>query len=132
MKRPEIERSEYLERQGRARGLARDGRFDAIVAWSRGGSTQDHYADVFYLTGFYTHYPFIPDLPARWRARGHTALFLPVNGPSTLLVDVASRQAPEPVADDIEDVIMSLVKDRRGQAGKAGHIRRTADGWSTG
>jgi ectoine hydrolase len=113
MRQPEIERSEYLERQERARALARHQGFDAIVAWSRGGSTQDHYADVYYLTGFYTHYPFIPDLPSRWRARGHTALFLPVNGRSTLLVDVARRQEPEPVADCIEfseDIITSLVR----------------------
>ncbi len=104
---------EYIERQKRARALAREKGFDAIVAWSRGGSTQDHYADVYYLTGFYTHYPFIPDLPPVWRARGHTALVLPVDAASTLLVDVARRQPPEPVADRVEfteDIVGSLAE----------------------
>lgn len=45
--------------------LARERGFSALVAWSRGGSTQDHYADVYYLTGFYTHQPFIPAEPGR-------------------------------------------------------------------
>jgi Xaa-Pro dipeptidase len=52
-----IERTEYDARQAAARELARERGFSALVAWSRGGSTQDHYADVYYLTGFYTHHP---------------------------------------------------------------------------
>jgi hypothetical protein len=43
--------------------------------------------------------------PAPGRRAGpqwQTALFLPVNGRSTLVVDVAPRQEPEPVADYIE------------------------------
>jgi hypothetical protein len=75
-----IERTEYDARQAAARELARERGFSALVAWSRGGSTQDHYADVYYLTGFYTHQPFIPDESGRWRAHGHTALVLPVDG----------------------------------------------------
>jgi hypothetical protein len=55
-----IERTEYDARQAAARELAREHGFSALIAWSRGGSTQDHYADVYYLTGFYTHQPFIP------------------------------------------------------------------------
>jgi Xaa-Pro dipeptidase len=66
-----IERTEYYARQAAARELAQERGFSALVAWSRGGSTQDHYADVYYLTGFYTHQPFIPDEPGRWRARPH-------------------------------------------------------------
>jgi hypothetical protein len=66
-----IERTEYEARQAAARKLAQERGFSALVAWSRGGSTQDHYADVYYLTGFYTHQPFIPDEPGRWRARPH-------------------------------------------------------------
>jgi Xaa-Pro aminopeptidase len=108
----QIEHSEYEARQEAARELARERGFSALVAWSRGGSTQDRYAEVYYLSGFYTHYPFIPDEPGgRWRARGHTALVLPVDGPSTLLLDVAQRQDPQPTAGHLlltEDLIASL------------------------
>src|SRR4051794_40600805 len=45
--------------------------------------------------------PFIPDVSEVWRARGHCALALPVDGPSTLILDVMRRQAPEPIADNI-------------------------------
>jgi Xaa-Pro dipeptidase len=106
-----IERAEYDARQAAARELARQHGYSALVAWSRGGSTQDHYAEVYYLTGFYTHQPFIPDEPGRWRAHGHTALVLPVEGPSTLLVDMTELQDPKPVADRLryaEDLVESL------------------------
>jgi Xaa-Pro aminopeptidase len=108
-----IEHTEYEARQAAARKLAQERGFSALVAWSRGGSTQDHYADVYYLTGFYTHQPFIPDEPRRWRAHGHTALVLPVDGPPTLLVDMTQVQDPKPVADRVrvtEDLVESLAK----------------------
>jgi Xaa-Pro aminopeptidase len=106
-----IERTEYEARQAAARKLAQERGFSALVAWSRGGSTQDHYADVYYLAGFYTHQPFIPDEPGRWRAHGHTALVLPVDGPGTLLVDMTELQDPKPAADRVlctEDLVESL------------------------
>ena len=106
-----IERTEYHARQRAALGLARERGFSAVVAWSRGGSTQDHYADVNYLTGFYTHQPFIPDEPGRWRAHGHTAFVLPGDGPATLLMDMTELQDPRPVADRVhltEDLVGSL------------------------
>ena len=107
-----IERTEYDARQAAARKLARERGFSALVAWSRGGSTQDHYADVYYLTGFYTHQPFIPDEPGRWSAHGHTALVLPLDGPGTLLVDMTELQDPKPAADRVryaEDLVESLI-----------------------
>jgi hypothetical protein len=106
-----IERTEYYARQAAARELAQERGFSALVAWSRGGSTQDHYADVYYLTGFYTHQPFIPDEPGRWRAHGHTALVLPSYGPTTLLMDMSEVQDPKPAADRVritEDLVGSL------------------------
>jgi hypothetical protein len=106
-----IERTEYYARQAAARELAQERGFSALVARSRGGSTQDHYADVYYLTGFYTHQPFIPDEPGRWRAHGHTALVLPSYGPTTLLMDMSEVQDPKPAADRVritEDLVGSL------------------------
>jgi Xaa-Pro aminopeptidase len=107
-----IERTEYDARQAAARKLAQERGFSALVTWSRGGSTQDHYADVYYLTGFYTHQPFIPDEPGRWRAHGHTALVLPADGPGTLLLDMTELQDPKPAADRVrytEDLVESLI-----------------------
>src|SRR5215213_11378726 len=107
-----IERTEYDARQAAARELARERGFSALVAWSRGGSTQDHYADVYYLTGFYAHQPCIPDYPGRWRAHGNTALVLPVDGPGTLLLDMTELQDPKPAADCVrytEDLVESLI-----------------------
>src|SRR5919112_3963180 len=106
-----IERTEYFARQAAARELAQERGFSALVAWSRGGSTQDHYADVYYLTGFYTHQPFIPDEPGHWRAHGHTALVLPVDEPTTLLMDMTELQDPKPAADCVrytEDLVEAL------------------------
>ena len=106
-----IEHTEYKARQAAARKLVQERGFSAIVAWSRGGSTQDHYADVYYLAGFYTHQPFISDEPGRWRAHGHTALVLPVDGPGTLLVDMTEVQNPKPAADRVRvtaDLVESL------------------------
>src|SRR5215212_7391189 len=106
-----IEPTEYGTRQAAARKLAREHGFSALVAWSRGGSTQDHYADVYYLTGFYTHQPFIPDEPGRWRAHGHATLVIPSYGPTTLLMDMSEVQDPKPVADRVritEDLVGSL------------------------
>jgi Xaa-Pro dipeptidase len=107
-----FERTEYDARQAAARELAREHGFSALIAWSRGGSTQDHYADVYYLTGFYTHQPFIPDEPGHWRAHGHTALVLPLDGPGTLLVDMTELQDPKPAAERVrftEDLVESLI-----------------------
>jgi Xaa-Pro dipeptidase len=108
-----IERTAYYARQTAARELTQERGYSALVAWCRGGSTQDHYADVYYLTGFYTHQPFIPDEPGRWRAHGHTALVLPVDGPGALLLDKTELQDPKPVADRVrvaEDLVESLIE----------------------
>jgi Xaa-Pro aminopeptidase len=68
------------------------------VAFSRGGGTLDRLADVFWLTGFVTNQPFVPDLPGHWRAAGHAAFVLPVDGEATLVVD-SERLPSAPTAD---------------------------------
>lgn len=102
---------EYRSRQAALRELARGMGLDLAVAWSRGGGTQDHSADVLYLTGFYTPQPFVPDLAAgspggsgrdwRWRAAGHAAAVVETDGPVTAVVDNGNLQDPQPVADAV-------------------------------
>jgi Xaa-Pro aminopeptidase len=102
-----IEAEEHRERQNALRRLAREDDLDAVVAWSRGGGTQDRSADVLYLTGFYTPQPFVPDLPAvrtdewRWRAAGHAAAVVETEGPATVIVDGERLQDPPPAADSM-------------------------------
>ncbi|MFI7638324.1 M24 family metallopeptidase [Nonomuraea sp. NPDC049400] len=82
---------EYAARQeAMRRRAAREG-FHGVVAWSRGGSGQDRYADVHHLTGFYQHQPFVPDAPGHWRARGHAAVVLPVDVPPAISNGHAAR-----------------------------------------
>ncbi|NRQ35298.1 aminopeptidase P family protein [Nonomuraea sp. NN258] len=91
-------REEYERRQDELRRLAAGAGLRGVLAWSRGGSTHDHYADVYYLTGFYQHQPAVPDEPGRWQAQGHAALLLPVDGPALLLTGDGESQDPQPAA----------------------------------
>jgi Xaa-Pro aminopeptidase len=56
--------------------------------------------------------PVEPARSGRWRAHGHTALVLPVDGPGTLLMDMTELQEPKPATDRVrytEDLVESLV-----------------------
>jgi Xaa-Pro dipeptidase len=104
---PRISDAEFRDRQVRARELAKVRGFSALLVWGRGGTTQDRYADLYYLSNYYSQYPLIPDEPGRWRARGHGALILPVRGRSSLIVDMSAFRDDLAVADDVlysEDV----------------------------
>ncbi|MFG1703141.1 M24 family metallopeptidase [Nonomuraea sp. M3C6] len=117
---------EYHERQAAMRRLAARSGLRGVVAWSRGGSAQDHYADVYHLTGFYQHQPFVPDAPGRWRAQGHAAVVLPVDGPALLLTDTAALREPRPAASlrTAPDLVDALADQLRASmpAGRIGLI----------
>jgi Xaa-Pro aminopeptidase len=98
---PRIERSEFRERQERARHLGTERGLQGLLVWSRGGGSQDRFADVYYLAGYYPQYASIPDEPQRWRARAHAALVLPVDRPATLIVDVPALRDDVAVADEV-------------------------------
>jgi Xaa-Pro aminopeptidase len=88
MSKPTIPAEEFAVRRGRAVAAARSRKLDALLVCSRGGGTLDRYADVLYLTNFYTHFPFIPDFKDNWSARAHTFLVLPVDSQPRLVIDV--------------------------------------------
>ncbi|MVA99417.1 M24 family metallopeptidase [Nitratireductor sp. CAU 1489] len=83
-----IPAEEFSARRQRASAAAKERGLDALLVCSRGGGTLDRYADVFYLTNFYTHFPFIPDFANNWSGRAHTFLVLPVGGDPRLVIDV--------------------------------------------
>jgi Xaa-Pro aminopeptidase len=93
--------AEFRTRQDRARELAAAAGLAGLIVWSRGDSTQDRYAEVYYLANYYPHYAFVPDQEGRWRARGHGAFLLPVDGPATLVVDVAAFRDDLAAADEV-------------------------------
>jgi Xaa-Pro aminopeptidase len=88
MSNPTIPAEEFAGRRQRAVAAAQGRKLDALLVCSRGGGTLDRYADVLYLTNFYTHFPFIPDFKDNWSARAHTFLLLPVDGQPQLVIDV--------------------------------------------
>lgn len=96
---PRIAPEEFRERQERLRAMARERGLAGVLAWSRGATTQDQYADVFYLSNFYSHYPAVPDAEGRWRAKGHMGLVVPADGPVTLVTDLASYRDDLTVVD---------------------------------
>jgi Xaa-Pro aminopeptidase len=66
-----------------ARGL------DGLVVVSRGATSIDSYADVFYLSGHYGNIGFTPDFQDYWIARSHSAVVLAPGREPLLIVDGA-------------------------------------------
>lgn len=60
---------------------------DGLVAISRGASSVDCYADVFYLTGHYGNMGFTPDYQGWWVGRSHSAVLLCEDREPILIVD---------------------------------------------
>ncbi|MGH7484656.1 MAG: hypothetical protein ACREMY_03500, partial [bacterium] len=58
-----IQREEFLERQRRARTACQARGLDGLIVWGRCGGSQDKYADLLYLSNFYSHFPCLKDRP---------------------------------------------------------------------
>ncbi len=97
MVRPE----EFRRRQALARDAAGQLGLDGLVVYSRGGAFLDMYADVLYLTNHYSQQPYMADHAGIGSARSHGVVVLPVNGPTTLIVDVPWWRRDVVVADDV-------------------------------
>jgi Xaa-Pro aminopeptidase len=108
---------EYAERQERARAAAAARGLSALVAFSRGGGTHDRLADALWLVGLATAQPFVPDLAGHWRATGHVAVVVPVEGPVTAVVEseelaAAAMAERVIVADDLIEATARLLPER--------------------
>jgi Xaa-Pro aminopeptidase len=100
-----VPRSEFELRQRRARGAAAAQGFDGAVVWSRGGGFMDMSADVLYLTNHYSQQPYMGDEAGIGSARSHGVCVLPLDGPSTVVVDVPWWRKDVVVADDVRPSI---------------------------
>ena len=100
-----IAREEFVERQARARAAAEALGLDGALVWSRGGAFMDMSADVLYLTNHYSQQPYMGDEAGIGSARSHGVCVLPVNGPSTVVVDVPWWRRDLVVADEVRPSI---------------------------
>lgn len=82
--------AEFASRRKDAAALAAERGLAGLVVCSRGGGTLDRYGDVFYLSGYYTSFPYIPDLEGNWTGRAHCFLVLAASGDAILVTDIAS------------------------------------------
>jgi Xaa-Pro dipeptidase len=95
-----ISADEHRQRQARLRSVAAERGLAAVVAFSRGGGTHDRLADALWLAGLAAAQPFVPDLSGHWRGAGHVAVVVPVDGPSTAIVESDELQS-RPVVDAV-------------------------------
>jgi Xaa-Pro aminopeptidase len=95
---PKIPAHEFAERRARAVNATAAAGLDALLVCSRGGGTVDRFADVMYLTNFYTSFPYTPDHDGSWSGRAHSFLVLPANGKPQLVIDM-----PKTVDVHVED-----------------------------
>jgi Xaa-Pro aminopeptidase len=97
--------AEFRDRQARARRAAAEQGFDAAIVYSRGGAFVDMHADVLYLTNHYSQQPYMGDEAGVGSARAHGACILPVDGPTTVVVDVPWWRRELVVADEVRPSI---------------------------
>lgn len=83
----EIGAQEFAGRRRRAAEAAAARGLDGLLVCSRGGGTLDRFGDVYYLTNYYTSFPYIPDLPGAWNARAHAFAVLSADGDCLLVTD---------------------------------------------
>lgn len=112
----EIGAEEFAGRRARATEGARTAGLDALLVCSRGGGTIDRFANVVYLTNFYTSFPYIPDRPGDWTGRAHSFVILPVDGPPRLIADLPYLNEVRMPSDGIvvtDDVLASVIDEMR-------------------
>lgn len=97
--------AEFRQRQQRAREATESQGFDAALVWSRGGAFMDMSADVLYLSNHYSQQPYMGDEAGIGSARSHGVVVLPVDGSTTVVVDVPWWRRDLVVADDVRPSI---------------------------
>jgi Xaa-Pro aminopeptidase len=120
--------AEFEERRTTAGQLAADAGLDGLIVCSRGGGTLDRFADVFWLTGFYTQFPYIPDVAGNWSGRAHAVACVKPSGSTRLVVDVPSWvnvALPDECitfADFVTDATIKAIEDGFGRTARLGLV----------
>jgi Xaa-Pro dipeptidase len=97
-----IEIAEHQERQARFAARLEGRGVPGAVVVSRGGGNFDRHGDVFYLTGHYQPYVYLPENPPRWSGRSHTAAVIRSDGRIVLCASVPSELGErEPAVEDL-------------------------------
>ena len=81
-----IELQEYKQRQEEICKIINAKNLKGVIVVSRGGFTFDRAYDVFYLTGYYQSYVFMPDFLPHWSGRSQTVLVMSSMGETILCV----------------------------------------------
>lgn len=133
-----IEPREYRERRRRFAERISAADKDAAVVISRGGGTFDRFANVFYLTGHYQSYSYLPETPGLFTGRSHAALVVSASDEAMLCVSVPEID-PDRVAvdevrygDDFAATIAKACRDLRADPARlavVGHDVMPAQMW---
>jgi len=116
-----LETEEFESRRERARTVAAERGLDGLVVCGRGGGSVDRYANVFYLSNFYSSFPYIPDEPGQWQGRAHSYVLLPVTGEPVLIADLPNiddARLPREhivITDDVTGAVVEAI-ERQGLA----------------
>lgn len=105
--------AEFRERQDQLRRATGAEGCDGAVVWSRGGACLDQFQDALYLTNHYSQQPAMGDETGIGSARAHAAVVVPVEGTSTVVVDIPWWRRDLVVADDVRpsiDVVGATVQ----------------------
>src|SRR4051812_22644159 len=122
---PGISREEVVQRQQRARDLAQQAGYDALLVVGR--SFYDRPGDLAYLTNHFPPFPttVFSDLN---RGMGHAFFLLPVSGEPTLLTDPRKHRADLVVVEDIRaaadlgKAVIDLIRERGLERGRIGLV----------
>jgi Xaa-Pro aminopeptidase len=129
---------EFRERQEKVRKAAAEAGLDAVVVYSRGGAFMDMSQDVLYLTNHYSQQPYMGDEAGVGSARSHGVVIVPVEGETTVVVDIPWWRRDLVVADqvrpsiDVTGTTVAAIKDaglQNGRLGVVGSSYMTAAAW---
>jgi Xaa-Pro aminopeptidase len=96
-----VSRQEYAGRVRRVQEEAARRGLDGVIVWSKNGATVDAYADVFYLSGWYSPFPRLQDQIPVWSGRAYSAVYVPSCGEPAVIVDVPDYRSKVIAIDDV-------------------------------
>ena len=96
-----IELKEYQQRQDEICKILAARNLKGVMVVSRGGFTYDRHYNVFYLTGHYQPYVYLPGNLPHWSGRAHTVLVMNTSGDTILCVSTPDCEKKGICADKI-------------------------------